>query len=1154
MVVNRKVSSIILCVAGLASVLAAPASAQVRDIDYDWMLVTIDVLLGEQIPGFSYPLAGQDRDGNGIREEDSLAMLSTILRGTGRVAAIPDVATIQADFAYNRQAVDNEMVATGTLCTALGLAGYDCRLTSLLVDLVDDGDVLAGLLLDFLAGLATVADTPQTFTFINSYIDYLVDSMGALIPPEFAGLYSQFKGDLKNDLHFNSGNFRRWGANGNRPNRFGATGDVDTNGSSNISLYSSNREAWLTACSMAPPIHVTGHPSGGTYFTGQDFTLNVTIAGGTAPFSYAWEIADFPNVTTINNGNGIAGATTSGLNFFYPLESHNGWRIWTRVSDPVTVYNGPEPGAPAGAIESDRFGGRTSRFTEINVVYRPFAIRTQPTAGYKNPGQSWDTSFIVWGGRTVPGYQWYKEGVGALSGQTNRSISLGSLQYSDEGRYYCRATGDEGVLESTHVFLGVRDPMAVTGQPSGGNYRSGDAHTFNFSVSGGNPPLTYEWYRANIGSAPGTGGSVVNSGQTTNDPPTMPLSYAIGSLTGGQQGQYYCVVRDMAGQVLTSNTVTVRVLAILQQPLPQDVKPNFPASFEITALPGSGNPFAAPAEPYRYQWYYDNDGSDANPPVAIAGATTTMYTIPVATAGVHDGLYSCVVEDSLGITLSSSNALLTITADPIIFLTQPNGGRKYTGEEHIFSVTVTGGSTGDPSRFTYQWRKNESGTWVDLPIVSSSFVISSLQTSDQGMYLCEVGELGVRARHLALKPTNSLAVFLEVAPPLAVTASPQDASLYVGETFTAGIGFAGGLGTQRFQWYRDGTLLPGSTDENLSIAGVTLGDAGKYRCDVSDDRGISLTTNFAWLTVHPALTISSPPANATVDYSDSHTFTVDAAGGIGDLHYQWKFNGDPVGEDKPLLIVPAVTDTQEGDYSCEVTDSRPTTSSATASLTVNVPFALTAQPASYATYVGGNYTMFVTVIGAKGTIGYQWWFDPSGPDPAAPIPGANLDSLDVVNATTADAGQYQVVVTDSDDPGNPLTSVWATLDVVNHLNFTQQPVSQTDVPVNGSAVFAVQVDGGIGSLSYQWYKNNVSLGEDPSFAYPSNQATLSIPVVAATDEGAYKCVVSDDNESVTSNVVALTLVAGTPAAGPLALSLLSMVLVGAGAWVSRRKK
>ena len=88
------------------------------------------------------------------------------------------------------------------------------------------------------------------------------------------------------------------------------------------------------------------------------------------------------------------------------------------------------------------------------------------------------------------------------------------------------------------------------------------------------------------------------------------------------------------------------------------------------------------------------------------------------------------------------------------------------------------------------------------------------------------------------------------------------------------------------------------------------------------------------------------------------------------------------------------------------------------------------------------------------------------------------------------------------------------LSAVNHAMITVHPVSLFVVR-GQSATFTVTAMGS--NLMYQWQKDGVNITTG------ANSATYSIAAVAESDEGEYRCVVSNAANSVTSTAASLTV-------------------------------
>ena len=80
---------------------------------------------------------------------------------------------------------------------------------------------------------------------------------------------------------------------------------------------------------------------------------------------------------------------------------------------------------------------------------------------------------------------------------------------------------------------------------------------------------------------------------------------------------------------------------------------------------------------------------------------------------------------------------------------------------------------------------------------------------------------------------------------------------------------------------------------------------------------------------------------------------------------------------------------------------------------------------------------------------------------------------------------------------------------------TDQPDPQLLIVPGQSATFTVTATGD--NLMYQWQKDGVDI------ATGANSATYTIAAVAESDEGEYRCVVSNAANSVTSTAAILTV-------------------------------
>jgi hypothetical protein len=164
-------------------------------------------------------------------------------------------------------------------------------------------------------------------------------------------------------------------------------------------------------------------------------------------------------------------------------------------------------------------------------------------------------------------------------------------------------------------------------------------------------------------------------------------------------------------------------------------------------------------------------------------------------------------------------------------------------------------------------------------------------------------------------------------------------------------------------------------------------------------------------------------------------------------------------------------------------------------------------PASQTVFAGANVT-FTVSAGGTPPLHYQWQKN------SADISGANNASLALSSVTSADAGIYRAVVTNT---AGSVTSSGATL-VVNAAPtapaITTQPVNQS-VNAGANVSFTVAASG-TAPLSYQWRKNSTPIPGATTTAF-------NLTAVTVGDNGTYSAVVTNAAGSATSANATLTV-------------------------------
>jgi glucose/arabinose dehydrogenase len=157
-----------------------------------------------------------------------------------------------------------------------------------------------------------------------------------------------------------------------------------------------------------------------------------------------------------------------------------------------------------------------------------------------------------------------------------------------------------------------------------------------------------------------------------------------------------------------------------------------------------------------------------------------------------------------------------------------------------------------------------------------------------------------------------------------------------------------------------------------------------------------------------APTIITQPADLTVAQGQSASFTV-AASGAAPLSFQWQRNQMNISgaTSSTYTLSPAVFADNGAKFRCVVTNGSGAATSNEATLTVNAPPTITAQPADQTVMQGQPASFGVTASGSA-TLTYQWQRN------QANISGATSTTYTIAATTASDNGaKFRCVVTNS---------------------------------------------------------------------------------------------------------------------------------------------
>jgi hypothetical protein len=289
--------------------------------------------------------------------------------------------------------------------------------------------------------------------------------------------------------------------------------------------------------------------------------------------------------------------------------------------------------------------------------------------------------------------------------------------------------------------------------------------------------------------------------------------------------------------------------AIVSQPQSQTITAGYEATFSV----GAGG-----APPLFYQWRKDG--------VDLAGATASTLTL-ADVQSAQEGIYSVVITNNFGSTLSS-NATLTVLNTPPTITTQPQGRTVLAGFNVTFTVAATGAL---PLR--YQWLFNGSPL---AGATQSALTRSSVTPADAGIY--------------AVVVTNQFGAQASAEAELVVRALPEIITQPVGQTLARGASVtfsvaATGGAPLAYQWRRNGVNIGGATTSSYTKGNIQSGDVGMYSVVVSNPYGtvtsaeapltltgaIAFQDNFSGCTLGQWTTAASPATELVASSEQNHT-------------------------------------------------------------------------------------------------------------------------------------------------------------------------------------------------------------------------------------------------------------------------------------------
>ena len=708
------------------------------------------------------------------------------------------------------------------------------------------------------------------------------------------------------------------------------------------------------------------------------------------------------------------------------------------------------------------------------------------------------------------------------------TFALTSVSTNNAGNYTVVITNPHGCVTSVVATLTVVLAPSILVQPASQGVSTGNNAILNVTATG-TPPLFYLWYF--------NATNLLQAGTNT--------SLIVANINAANAGQYTVVVTNAYGSVTSEAATLAFPPSLITQPTNLAALPGTTARFRVTA-DGVG--------PFSYQWRLNGNDLPQDIISTVAGngsfgfsgdggaATNARLWFPWGVALDTAG--------NIYIADYNNNRIRKVDASGIITTVAGKANAAYSGDGG--PATNAGlfyphGVALDAAGNLYIADQNNNR----IRKVATNGIISTVAGNGTAPYTGDGGA----ATNASLY--NPIAATLDVAGNLFIADRSHQRIRKVDTNGT--ITTVAGNGSYGFSG-------DGASATNASLSGpcgvafdalgnLYIADSGNNRVRVVDTNGIITTVAGNGSSSHSGdggaatnASLGGPDGVAfdvfgdlyIADYNNNRIRKVDPRGIIttvagsgiagysGDgatatnanLQHPAGVASDAFGNlyitdtgnnrirkvlppGSPTLTLGKVSAYNAGEYTAIITSPYGSVTSVVATLTVETPPIITAQPIGQSVLAGGN-PVFSVIVAGSGPFEYLWYLASTNL-----VQSGTNSTLTLPGALAKDAGDYTVVITNA---YGSVKSQVANLTVLSPPSVITQPSSQA-VLAGANVSFRVTVDG-TGPFTYEWQFNGTNSlnniistvagngSQFPPFAGDGGQATnahLNRPVGVAFD-------------------------------------------------------
>ncbi|WP_430810053.1 MULTISPECIES: immunoglobulin domain-containing protein [unclassified Carboxylicivirga] len=622
-------------------------------------------------------------------------------------------------------------------------------------------------------------------------------------------------------------------------------------------------------------------------------TLEATVTGGEAPYSYEWtKVPDLTIVSTnkdyiinpvvasdagtyevsVSDANGCAATATSqttlevterptvsiayndpvceGLaltltatpsggttNYLEYVWYKNGLEIGRGAANTYTINPAVAPdddGTYSVTVQDD--GGCVSDAAQIAVTIHP---NTQATASSNSPACVGQDIMLTGGPAGMDSYAWTGPD-GFVSNEQSPVISNATAVMA--GDYTLTIIDGNTCTTNATTTVVVNELPSITADNDSPVCEGQDVNLSSI-VSGGMAPFTFSWSK------------VGNPAEISTQ-----QSFTLSSVTMTDAGQYQVSVVDDNGceapvSAITEVTVNPVATVTVSNSGPVCAGSDITLSAEVTG--GTG--------PYAYQWVKTTSG--------LTVSTDPSFTISGANS-FDAGEYVLLVTDDNGCSPAGASTIVVVNSQPTVSISY---NAPVCENTDLILTAVAAGGNGVYSE--YVWYKD--GVEIARGSEASHTVVGTT-VADGGTYSVSVEDnIGCNST------TSDLAVTIHANP---LVTADNNGPLCAGDNLQL---TGGPESMDSYSWTGPNGFI--STEQSPLLNNVTTAATGNYELTVTDNNtcSASATTIVEVNDINAALRISPAPPGSSVCENTELTFVADATLGSDDYTYEFIVNGTP---------------------------------------------------------------------------------------------------------------------------------------------------------------------------------------------------------------------------------------------------------------------